>query len=556
MEDNNKAVDELINYIHQESPRSLPSNNAAVSAHRETMIRYHAIAQLIEAKFGADVSAAAAATTTEGGSCPSSSSARGDKSVQDDDNDDLSLVARELMESTSFCQMRDALRNHQMSFTESSSSTTTTTGDGHEMNSKKAKKFSDDTVAAAPSPAPLTSFSLFALLDAQGGGGGSGSVSFPPRIMARQIIDTFQRENNHDSPSDELTTLELFEKAEDVEDLSPDSESWEEIRTILFVGLSSSSSCSSKSNAGIDETARYLRVHENLFEKCRGNDTLKVQLWGLAQNIVGTVLAQCAHFGDASSTVLVSKQTLDYCWDTIHSLLNVLSHLAVDYVISSVGNELEIERMFLGLCMMLSNNFAACILGMMEPMAGYFEVWARFVHPDRFIAIIHASGLGGAILRRCESLGKRAAIKIIWNTIQPTDATSLDDIEHCNYLQSLSILRTILFRCDGSPQIMSLIHQQFSATNNSDSSNDCILSSFLGDQGIASPRDVQALITQAEEQCKLQWNQMKHIGNDDEIQSALLKPFQGVLQVNETIDGVVDSKLQLLCSQTIDMVSR
>ena len=51
MEDNNKAVDELINYIHQESsrPLPLPSNNAAVSAHRETMIRHHAIEQLIDA---------------------------------------------------------------------------------------------------------------------------------------------------------------------------------------------------------------------------------------------------------------------------------------------------------------------------------------------------------------------------------------------------------------------------------------------------------------------------------------------------------------------------
>ncbi|KAL7433015.1 hypothetical protein ACHAXH_004103, partial [Discostella pseudostelligera] len=317
----------------------------------------------------------------------------------------------------------------------------------------------------------------------------------------------------------------------------------------------SSSSSSSKSNAGIDEAARYLRVHENLFEKCRGNDILKVQLWGLAQNIVGTILAQCAHFGDASSSVLVLKQTLDYCWETIHSLLNSLSHLAVDYVISSIGNEWEIERMFLGLCMLLSNDFASCILGTMEPMAGYFEVWARFVHPDRFIAIIHASGLGGAILRRCESLGKSAASEIIWNTIQPTDATSLDDVEHCNYLQSLSILRTILFRCDGSPQIMSLIHHQFSATTNSEVSNYCLLSSFLGDQGIASPRDVQALITQAEEEWKQQWNQMEHIGNNDEIQSALLKPFRDVLQVNESNAGVVDTNLQLLCSQAICMVT-
>ena len=48
---------------------------------------------------------------------------------------------------------------------------------------------------------------------------------------------------------------------------------------------------------------------------------------------------------------------------------------------------------------------------------------------------------------------------------------------------------------------------------------------------------------------------MEHIGNNDEIQSALLKPFRDVLQVNESNAGVVDTNLQLLCSQAICMVT-
>ncbi len=43
-------------------------------------------------------------------------------------------------------------------------------------------------------------------------------------------------------------------------------------------------------------------------------------------------------------------------------------------MVSCIGNEREAKRMFLGMCTILSNDFLACILGMMEPLAGQFEV--------------------------------------------------------------------------------------------------------------------------------------------------------------------------------------
>ena len=165
--------------------------------------------------------------------------------------------------------------------------------------------------------------------------------------------------------------------------------------------------------------------------------------------------------------------------------------------------------------MMLSNDVSASILAMLEPMAGFFEVWARFVDANKFMAIVHVSGLGGVLLRRCECLGKNDSSEhnnIIGTVIvQSPDTSSLDDIEHCNYLQSLSILRTILFRCDGSRHVTSLIYHQFTATNYSEDLN-CSVSSFLSSGGVASPADMQTLIQNYKDSWELHCSQTDHLG--------------------------------------------
>lgn len=552
---NNKdyETDSILNYLCHElsGSRSSSTNSAAAAAtlqRRETDIRRHALEQLIEVNFGADVSVAAAEAVA---------------AKRGDNDDNFGMVVKNLMDSKEFFLMRDAIRKNttacsveQEILSSTPPATASAGGGGNDTSCKKVRNLSGDARATTISSplAPPTSFSLFAMLDSQGSSSGGSSLMFPPRIMASQIIDTYRQENckalssstlrkDGNSAADE-STLDLFEKAEDVEDLSPDAESWEEIRTILFTGLSS------KAKEGSSmEAVRYLRVHEKLFEKCRGNDALKIQLWGIAQNLVGSILAHFIQFADESSSITIPKQTLDYCWDTLRSLLSILSQIAVDYVTSSVGNEWEIERMLLGLCTMLSNDLAACILSMMEPMAGFFEVWSRFVDPSRFIAIVHASGLGGMLLRRCACKGKSTASDFIWKQIQSLNTTSLDDIEHCNYVQSLSILRAILFRCDGSPQIIAtLIHRQFII--NSESPR--MPSLFLSTQGISSSRDVQTLITKAEDRWKLQWTQVNKCAPGDDEMQTVLKPFREVLQLYELNPGLVDSDLHLLCSQTLD----
>ena len=107
--------------------------------------------------------------------------------------------------------------------------------DNDVSSSKKAKVPDVAAPSPSPAPAPPTSFSLFDMLDAQ-----KGAFALPPRIMAYHIIEANECEQNNGTTQnndDGKSTLELLEKADDVEDLSPDPESWEEVRQILYNGL-------------------------------------------------------------------------------------------------------------------------------------------------------------------------------------------------------------------------------------------------------------------------------------------------------------------------------
>ena len=415
-----------------------------------------------------------------------------------------------------------------------------TNGDNTTSCSKKAKSTSDDTITSKAAAAPA-SFSLFDMMDAQ-----KGAFTLPPRVMAYQVLEAYEREQKSGKSNEQLgkSTLELLEKADDMEDLSPDSESWEEIRTILYNGLINISN-------NVDESSRYLEVHISLHEKCRNNNALTNQLWGLIQNMVGCLLHFSNQLEEDKTGISSdsSKHTMDLCWNTTQALLNVLSKMAIDYVMSAVGNESEIERMVLGICLILSNDYLACIMGMIEPMSGFLEVWSRFVDPKKFMSIIQVSGLGGIVLKRYESLGKNDSSETIYKMIQSTESNSSDDdrlladMEHSNFLQSLLILRTILFRCGGSREIVSLVHDQFT----SDIIASC--ASFVLDKGFASTNDVQAILKKTVTES----NEGKHLEASttfDDMKAVVLKPFHTKLKTKKDNDN----DFELLCTQTIQLL--
>jgi len=389
----------------------------------------------------------------------------------------------------------------------------------------------------------------------------------PPRIMAQQVIDADQRHvnnimttnnsnddtvQNYSSSSDNTadftqqatnnnnnskSALELLEQAEDMEDLSPDVDSWEQILSILYRGLSN------KTN--VKERRRYFKVHMLMFDKCQktnggGGGMFRSQTWGLTFNIVGFILSLSNEFDKTEDEQIITD--LDLYWDSCHHLVLSLSHLAMEYVTSSVGHEKEMERMSLGLCSILCTDVSSCVLAMMEPMAGWFEVWARFVGPSTLMSILRVSGLGEVVLRRCESRGRNEASKRLHEMIRQRDGSSsvtptLEDLEESNFLQSLSILRVITSRCDATLGSMGSIF-----------CCNATLSSFLSADGIVSSDEVQAMLG-TKEQCL-------SIAEQEEMRSRLLKPFRDVLLLRESTPALVDADLEELCTQVVSLIEQ
>lgn len=530
------VTDDLFDYLRFQSSTSSSSSSSEA-------VRRHALEQLVEFRLGPDVAAAASRWAA----------GRGGRRGPPTD-EDVRAAAEEVIGTPSFRMLRGAVGecSSRLRLRPASPATASSDAAGGESESAEAG-IGTTPRAEAPALAPA-SFSLFDMLDS-----GGGAFALPPRITAHQVIEAHRREGNagdtvamsvdgDNEGSTGSTALELLEKAEDAEDLSPDPDAWEEVRAILYGGLLSSPSPGGGDGTG--DGGRYLRVHESLVERCRGA-ALAPQLWGLASNQVGALLELSRRLEGTND-----RGTADLCWDIARSLLDALADLALDHVRSCVGNEREVERMLLGMCMIYSNDFSSCVMAMMEPMASRFEVWARFVPPQRFLAIVRASGLGGAARRRCKCLGKIDSVESIWNMVQTSGGgeecgVSLADMERCNFLQSLSILRAILFRCGGSEEVVTEIHDQFAT----DPEVATMLPRYLLPNGIAGPDDVQALLGEVEEERRRSKDRARCLGVDVS-RNSVLEPFRSVLRAKESDDRLVDRDLEVLCDQTVRLIQR
>ena len=360
-----------------------------------------------------------------------------------------------------------------------------------------------------------TSFSLFDKM-----------MDFPTRITADKVIEAHRRssiENNtidHNSCNDDMeSAIALLEKADDIEDLSPDPEIWEEIRMILYYGLTQSSD--------IKDVTRYMRVHEMLHKMCLGNVAMTVQLWDLVWNLIESILflSRRRVFEEEDE---LSDSSMVLFQDVMQSIMNVLCCTTSDYIFSGVGREREIETTILVMCDMLSDDYIAIIWGKMEPYAGTLEIWSRFVDPDRFASIIYASELGGLALQRCERcLGDEGFIK---------------SDENFNVLQSLSILRTIVFRCWSRHALSMMTHTHQTTCSTRE---------------LVNFKDFQLRrIGKAEEdRTRQQLSEPNQLEIDDAIRS-LMTPFLRIICLKESYGDSVHTDLELLCIQTIEKIKR
>jgi hypothetical protein len=361
----------------------------------------------------------------------------------------------------------------------------------NEASNKRAKT-PDPPKEAAPK-----SFSLFDMLDQQKGG-----FALPPRITAYKVIKAHQRElldNNDLSNFDNVEKcLDLLEKANDIEDLSPDPDSWEQIRQILYEGL--------KTCSDTDKQTRYLTVHTSLMDICQRSNQIsnKLQCWDLAHNLASFILLKIK---DSAEETEMSDRNL-YCY-AIQQLLNSLQHMALDYITSCVGDETQIERMVTTLCLILTMDTAACITAGIDPLAGWFEVWARFVTPKRMLTILQCTGLGGVILQRCQHC----------------------DVKHVNFLQSLSVLRTILHQCETSVATISTMVQSTNSGNSFSSRENSVLSTVLTSNGVSCKESVQEHLKQIEKEAQLKSSQHSVELSPDDV-NLVFQPFKDALASN------------------------
>ena len=589
----------LSDFLSFESKHGRPSSTITIS--------HDAIDQLLESKLGNELTRCAAKLEQQ--TIRTTTTTNTNTNNQDENQMLLEETVAKLMDTVAFQQMNVQIQECPLLSSlllPSSSTTTQTVGkretdDKHRSNKKSREESpsataTDNKPPAAPAAAvATTSFSLFDLMDSQ-----KGTFTIPPRITAQQIIEADQRHNNtitmnnnnnsntvsfsNDNTNDSTTTqmatttksnnnksaLELLEQAQDMEDLSPDVESWEVILSILYRGMitttnnnnnNTTKNTTKKKKVEEDRRRRYFNVHKSLFDKCQRNNgggvggggMFRSQCWGLTYNIVGLILSLSKNEfvkqrnnnnnNEQEEEIVVVDDDLDLYWDSCHHLLQSLSQLAIEYCTSSIGYEREMERMMLGLCSILCTDVASCVLAMMEPMAGWLEVWSRFVvGPKRLMAILRVSGLGEVVLRRCESRGRNEASKRLYGMLSRRDGSSdvsptLEDIEESIFLQSLSILRVIVSRCDATLGSMCSI---FSRNTSS--------SSFLTADGIITSDEVQAMLETKE--------QSSSIEEQDEITKRVLQPFRDVLLLKEPTPDLVDADLEELCTQTVSLLEQ
>ena len=285
------------------------------------------------------------------------------------------------------------------------------------------------------------SFSLFDMLD-------SSSYTSKVPVTAEQVIDSH-------NANEEKKTLDLLERGvDDIESLSQDSAAWEKVQGILASGLS---------NSDPQVAKRYLAVHTKLFERALVNtDMFGSQLWSLSHNLIARLLRDEDGPRDACHSD----------WDTSACLLDMMSQLAINHATASIGSEIQIASTLEKICSILSNDAAvACIFSMIDPYSGWFEVWSRFVDPLTLMKIVQSSCLGGICLTRCRKHGKAESVSSLWKQMCK-DTCTLAEVERCNFIQSLSLLRTMILHCGKSDEIFRLIVQSSLIENGNAISSD------------------------------------------------------------------------------------
>ena len=343
------------------------------------------------------------------------------------------------------------------------------------------------TGAAATKSGSVKSFSLFDMLDSQPGMGFGAE-----RVSAQKILSAFggasgsndctgdtTMEDNFDSDARYNDAASLLERVDDLEDLlfDPFGESggdvWPDIHRVLRYGLGLGGACTggtgkdpsaptatAETPPSLDVIVRYAHIHSKLEGLC-GSSSLSSGIDFGPQRMELII--------NMADAIAIMHRRAEGKWCTIKDSgevhmaegISILVQKMLDMIISSTpalewAQEEDCHRLLLGIMKILVMESSlecggislAHAISASDPYAEWFSLLSRFVHQGALIKAALEAGILKKVVELCnEGPGQTTANKSGATAVNNSDVVVVGttaDLDHCLYLHSLSMLRSLL----------------------------------------------------------------------------------------------------------------
>ena len=345
--------------------------------------------------------------------------------------------------------------------------------------------YDDDPFASSNTSAPgaatssnagaVKSFSLFDMLDSQPGMGFSSE-----RVSAQKILNAFggmEGTNNggdatmeDDSDARYNEAASLLERVDDLEDLLFDpfgesgGDTWPDINRVLRCGLGlddTGDDAPAETPPSLDVIVRYAHIHSKLDGLCGSSSSSSGidfgrQRVGLLTNMADALMAMHSRLKGKWCTIKDSGEV--YMAEGIVSLIQIMLDMLISSVpVLELAMEEDCHRFLLGIMKILVMEPSperggidlAHAISASDPYAEWFSLLSRFVHQAALIRATVETGLLKRVVEMCNE-GPGHQIAAVKSGTVPTNDSDMvaigtaADLDHCLYLHSLSILRTLL----------------------------------------------------------------------------------------------------------------
>ena len=342
------------------------------------------------------------------------------------------------------------------------------------------------------------SFSLFDMLDSQQGVGMGIGVGAQQRVSAQEILSAFagtggsadaQDTNTmgDDDPAEAAAAsyndaASLLERVDDLEDLLFDpfgnytaitGDVWPQINRVLRSGLDlggddASAAASAVPPPSPDVIGRFARIHSQLDGLC-ASSSLGIGDFGpqridLLVNVADALVAMHRRLKESWCCIGGSGEAR--MSEDVVSLAQIMLDMLIDSAPAlELAQEEECHRLLLGILKMAAEPTPECggvslanVISSADPYAEWFSFLSRFIHPATLIKAFAETRVLENIIQFCnEGPGRIAPTNLA--TMASNGGSDMiavgtaADLDHCLYLHSLSILRTLLVVTAGSERI-------------------------------------------------------------------------------------------------------